>query len=195
MDGQLPTAGRHVVPQDVASALIAANLEIPVVEREPRVDDRGNLDSRTAEREARRRELAAVAGRAFNSRSKFKLPFHALFAVGLWTGLNALRKARRSVGSRVKVIAAQRVKKWSPLPKTRLGRMIVACVNAARTASSPAALVRSASAGAPMVAPGADTEMSRNTPCILGRQRDPSCSLDVDRSISLAAALAEDARG
>ena len=60
--------------------------------------------------------------------------------------------------------AANPVKKWSPGPNTRLGRTMTASGNSRRTASSPAALVRSEAAGAARSTPSAETWISRAAP-------------------------------
>jgi hypothetical protein len=49
--GEFPSAGHHVVSQDVAGAIVAADLEVPMIRRQPCVEYFNDLDASAMKRE------------------------------------------------------------------------------------------------------------------------------------------------
>jgi hypothetical protein len=62
---ELPFAGRNVVPQDV-STVGRFQLEVPVIGRQPAVEDRVDVDDFVTQPKTHWCFLAAIAGVAFN---------------------------------------------------------------------------------------------------------------------------------
>jgi hypothetical protein len=63
---QLPSIGGNVVTQDVQIALRVFDLEVPVIGRQPAVDNFGDLDPALPHSEPSRRLLATIAGVALD---------------------------------------------------------------------------------------------------------------------------------
>ena len=63
---QLPSARHHVVSQDVAGAVVAADLEVAMIRRQPCVENFDDLDDPAAERQSPRCLFAAMTGVAFD---------------------------------------------------------------------------------------------------------------------------------
>lgn len=76
--GQLPMGRRHVIPKDVAGAVAATNLEVPVIRGDPGVDDLDDLDRAAIEREPPRCLLTAVSGIALDPDRKRGMPVHGV---------------------------------------------------------------------------------------------------------------------
>jgi hypothetical protein len=63
---QLPPIGGNVLTQDVKIALRVSHLEVPMIGRQPAVDNFGDLDHALSESEPPRRLLSTIAGMALD---------------------------------------------------------------------------------------------------------------------------------
>ena len=61
-----PFSGSLVVAQDISVAVTCRNLEVPVIGREPSIEDRMDFEAPFAQRESARFLVAAVARVAFD---------------------------------------------------------------------------------------------------------------------------------
>jgi hypothetical protein len=64
--GQLPSVGKHIVPEDVDVPVSAEDFEVPVVRGEPAVEDLYDIDFPAAEKEPPGSLLAPVSGVAIH---------------------------------------------------------------------------------------------------------------------------------
>jgi hypothetical protein len=69
---QLPSGAGHVMPQDVAATLIAAELKVSMVRRQPGVEHLNDFNGSAIERKAPRRLFTAVAGVALDPNLKYR---------------------------------------------------------------------------------------------------------------------------